>query len=160
MDTVTIPGHELVPIIRRTLESGHDFRLLVTGTSMRPFLRNEKDSVLLTAVLNVKIKKGVIVFIQRESGAFVLHRVIKMLPDGRFIMNGDAQTWTECVCVDQVFACVKTIYRKERAIGHSNPIYVLLTRIWILVRQLRPRIYRMYALLRRLLKALTSTVAK
>jgi hypothetical protein len=152
MDTVTIPGSELVPIIKQTLESGSDFRLLVTGSSMRPFLKNEKDSVLLTAVSNVGIKKGEIVFIQRESGAYVLHRVIKLLPNDQFIMNGDAQTWTERVAADRVFACVKTIYRKERAIGHKNPLYVLLTHVWILLRPHRPKIFRMYARLLKLIR--------
>ena len=150
MKSVSIPGKELVPIIKHTLKSGSDFKLLVTGNSMFPFLKHNRDSVLLTAVPNVGIKKGVIVFIQRENGEYVLHRVVKVLKNNTFLMNGDSQTWTEPVCNNQVFACVRALYRKGRIIRHSNLLYSLLVRIWILLRPYRPKVFKLIRLFMKL----------
>ncbi len=145
MDAISVPGNKLVPHIKNVLSSGKDFKLMVTGTSMVPFLGDNRDSVLLTAVSNIGIKKGEIVFIQRSSGAYILHRVIKILPDNKFLMNGDAQTSIETVRNDQVFACVKTIYRKGLTFGHRNLVYVLLSRIWMLLLPYRRNIFRLYS---------------
>lgn len=143
MEALSIPGKDLVPIIKEALESGNDFKLLVTGDSMTPFIINNRDSVLLTAVSNIGIKKGVIVLSRRDNGNYVLHRVIKKLPDNRFLINGDFQLWTESIRNDQVIACVKKIFRKNRIIHYDDKIYILLSRIWIILRPLRPYIFKL-----------------
>lgn len=149
METLSIPGTELVPLIKDSLSSGNDFMLLITGTSMRPFLTNHRDSVLLTAVTNIGIKKGVIVFMQRDSGEYVLHRVIKLLPHNRFLMNGDSLTWAEVVRNDQVFACVKTIFRKNRIFQYNDRFYLFLSHIWMILRPVRPSIFKLRSKIKR-----------
>lgn len=146
----SIPGKELVPLIKETLLSGNDFKLLVTGTSMNPFLGNNRDSVLLTAVSNISIKKGDIVFIQRLNQEYVLHRIIKVIPNGYYVLNGDSQTWTETVQKDQIFACVRTLYRKGRVIQHDNKIYIFLSHLWMLLIPVRPIIFKLWSIINKI----------
>jgi signal peptidase I len=61
----------------------------VAGSSMVPFLHNG-DTVYLD-LLDTPIKRGDIVLYTRSNGRYILHRVYKVLPEGGFIMVGDAQ---------------------------------------------------------------------
>lgn len=151
MEILSISSKELVPLIKETLSEGNELNLLVTGTSMNPFIGDNRDRVLLTSVSNIGINKGEIVFIQRNNQEYVLHRVLKILPNEKFLMNGDSQTWCEVVRNDQVFACVKTIYRKGRAIEHDNIFYIILTRLWMLLLPLRPLIFKLWKIFNNIL---------
>ena len=62
--------------------------------SMYPFLREDKDKVELAMTSFSCIKKGDVVLIKRESGEYVLHRVLKKSMD-HFYIVGDAQQWIE-----------------------------------------------------------------
>ncbi|MGM9533790.1 MAG: S24/S26 family peptidase, partial [Intestinibacter sp.] len=88
---------DLVPIMEEVIQSGGSCKLKVTGYSMTPTLRHLKDSVVLVSPEKRQPKKNEIVFIKRDTGKHVLHRIRKIIDDQSFIMNGDAQQWTEVV---------------------------------------------------------------
>ena len=134
-EILALQGRELVPLIKDIIESNGEFKLLVTGNSMSPILKNERDSVFLRRVNN--IKKGDIVFIKREKGEYILHRVYKILSNNKFIMNGDAQAWTEVVDNNQVIGVVYKIERNGKEILCSNAIYRFIVYIWMLLRPIR-----------------------
>ena len=69
-------GKDIVPIKEEIIENGGSCKLRVTGYSMTPILKHLRDSVILTSPTMRKIKKGEIVFIQRKTGEYVLHRVL------------------------------------------------------------------------------------
>ena len=77
-------GKEIVPIMEEIIKSGGQCKLRVTGYSMTPILKHLRDSVILTSPQNRAIKKGEIVFIQRDTGQYVLHRVLKIIDDETF----------------------------------------------------------------------------
>ncbi|MCI6738317.1 MAG: S24/S26 family peptidase, partial [Intestinibacter sp.] len=93
---------DLVPIMEEVIQSGGSCKLKVTGYSMTPTLRHLKDSVVLVSPEKRQPKKNEIVFIKRDTGKHVLHRIRKIIDDQSFIMNGDAQQWTEVVRFNQV----------------------------------------------------------
>ncbi len=134
-EILALQGRELVPLIKDIIESNGEFKLLVTGNSMSPILKNERDSVFLKRAKN--IKKGDIVFIKREKGEYILHRVYKILSNNKFIMNGDAQAWTEVVDNNQVIGVVYKIERNGKEILCSNAIYRFIVYIWMLLRPIR-----------------------
>ena len=70
------------------LSTGAVFPLLVTGSSMIPFLREGRDTVFLRKP--DRLHRGQIVFFRRKSGEFTLHRIRKIYKDGRLLSNGDA----------------------------------------------------------------------
>ena len=84
-------GKEIVPIMEEIINNGGQCKLRVTGYSMTPILKHLRDSVILTSIDNRPIKKGEIIFIQRQSGQYVLHRVMKIIDQDTFIINGAEQ---------------------------------------------------------------------
>ena len=140
-------GKDIVPIIEEVLESGGECRLKVTGYSMTPILIHKRDSVILKTAKGKVLKRGDIVFIKRRTGEYILHRIYKILENG-FIMNGDAQTWTEFVEFDQVIGVVNQINRNSRDININNLFYKFIINIWMLLRPLRKIIFKVYGIIR------------
>lgn len=147
-------GKEIVPIMEEIIKNGGQCKLRVTGYSMTPILKHLRDSVILTSPQNRAIKKGEIVFIQRDTGQYVLHRVLKIIDDETFVMNGDAQQWTEIVKNKQVIGVCCKIIRKGKEISCDNLLYKLIIKLWQLSMPIRHIIFKMNYLLKKPLKTL------
>lgn len=70
------------------LREGRSVELRVKGFSMRPFLRNGRDVVVLSPVEGVEVRVGMVVLF-RHRGKHVLHRVRKVEQDGTLKIEGD-----------------------------------------------------------------------
>ncbi|WP_343347409.1 S24/S26 family peptidase [Terrisporobacter petrolearius] len=135
-------GKEIVPIMEEIIKNGGQCKLRVTGYSMTPILKHLRDSVILTSSRNRPIKKGEIVFIKRNTGQFVLHRVYKIIDDNTFVMNGDAQQWIEVVKNDQVIGVCSKIIRDNREISCDNWKYKSIIKIWQFFKPIRNYIFK------------------
>ncbi len=145
MEHRPISPAEALPRITRTLTEGRVCRLVVTGTSMAPFLRDRADSVIL-APLEGAPKRGDILFYRRPGNVCVLHRVHKVRPDGILIMCGDAQTWLEPIHPAQIVGRVTRVERGGKAIDCGALSWRLASAAWQALLPVRPRAM---ALLRR-----------
>ena len=143
---------DLVPIMEEVIQSGGSCKLKVTGYSMTPTFRHLKDSVVLVSPEKRQPKKNEIVFIKRDTGKHVLLRVRKIIDDKAFIMNGDAQQWTEVVRFDQVIGVVEAFYRGDKEISCDNKKYKLYVKLWVLFKPVRPLIFKFRNLVRRIIK--------
>ena len=132
------------------LSTGAVFPLVVTGSSMMPFLREGRDTVFLQKTN--KVRRGRIVFFRRKSGEFTLHRIRKIFPDGRLLINGDAQNWCEMIAPEQVLAEVIAVKREGREIKQNGFFPSLLRLLWYPTRAFRPFIWRTYGAFRRIFK--------
>ena len=141
---------DLVPIMEEVIQNGGNCRLKVTGTSMTPTLRHLKDSVVLVSPKKRPPRKNEIVFIKRDTGKHVLHRVRKILDDNSFVMNGDAQQWTEIVRFDQVIGVAESFYREDKEISCDNKKYKLYVKLWCFFKPVRPYIFKFRNLIRKL----------
>ncbi|MBQ3070027.1 MAG: ATP-binding cassette domain-containing protein [Clostridia bacterium] len=83
----------IVPLIREAFENGKTITISVTGTSMTPTL-DPRDAVVLQDVKGHSIQKGDILLYRRESGQYVLHRVVNVT-DEYLDFCGDAQVYLE-----------------------------------------------------------------
>lgn len=119
-----------VPRMRQILAAGQCCRLTVTGTSMVPFLRSGRDRVVLRAPQG-PARRGDIVFFQRPGGQYVLHRVHRRLPDGFYRICGDGQTVTEDVSPETLIATVVALERDGRPFSTKNPLWRVLSLLWI-----------------------------
>ena len=146
MNSAPRPPWEALPRIKAALAEGRPCRLVVTGTSMLPFLRNKLDSVILTPETG-EIQRNDILFYLRSPNVCVLHRVWQVNPDGTLLLCGDAQVALEPVRREQVIARVSHIQRKNRLISCKNPILRFFVMIWRWLYPVRPQTL---ALLRRL----------
>lgn len=142
MNVQTIDAIEEGDTLAEILASGALFPLMVTGYSMIPFLKEERDTVYLQKTN--RFYKGQIVFFRRTSNEFILHRIRKIYPDGTLLVNGDAQSWCEVIGQEQVLAEVLYISRNGRRIDPQSAQFRLLEALWYPTKPLRPLIWRCY----------------
>lgn len=128
-------GREEMAAWLDALEPGDEMPLLVTGNSMVPFLLNRRSTVYIVREEGYVPRVGDILLCRRVNGAFVLHRLHKIHPDGRLVLNGDAQRWTELVFPEQVCGRVTHFVRTKRDISTTARSYRLYRWLW---RHLRP----------------------
>ncbi len=105
-----------LPMIQQCLNNGQTFTFRPRGLSMLPMLRQGRDQVTLTAPPE-KLRKYDIPLYQRKSGAFVLHRVVKV--GDTYTCIGDNQyAYEHGICHDQVIGvvCAYTRDGKPRSV--------------------------------------------
>ena len=114
MKTLTIPNDVLIPEIGRILESGHTATLRVKGVSMRPFLEDGRDKVLLEPVGNNCLNIGDVVLANVGDRRYVLHRICKIEGD-ILILRGDGNAFgkEQCGRMD-IIGKATAFYRKGR----------------------------------------------
>ena len=116
-------------LIREVLASGGEFRLYPHGTSMRPLIRQGRDSVALRA-LDRPAKKWDILFYQRSDGSYILHRVKKVTPKG-LILWGDNQLMLEYgVTDDQIIGYAARVFRDDNELDCSSLSYRVYLWLW------------------------------
>ncbi len=128
MDKREIPMQSLMQLLQLQLEEGGRANLTVTGFSMHPLLRSRRDSVVLVPA--GKQKKGDIILYRRESGQFVLHRIIRIEKD-TYICSGDNQAMREPVTQEQILAVVDGFTRKGKVYDIGHPGYRVYTWAWV-----------------------------
>ena len=141
---------QLMPLIRERLEAGQTVRFSPMGTSMLPMLRQGIDSVVIAPVPD-KLKKYDLPLYQRDTGKYILHRIVEA--GDTYTCMGDNQFQPEPgLRQDQMIALVTAFYRGERQIRCDSPIYQLYCRIWHYSRPVRRFWRRGIGWLRRHLK--------
>lgn len=125
----TLSGKEILAEMEDSFGQEKGFTLLVTGHSMRPFLRHLRDGVELVSPDRCPPKAGDMVFFQRENGKCVLHRILKKETDG-FTVCGDAQLWTEQVSRKQIIGVASALCRGGRWIRAESRPYQAAVWCW------------------------------
>ena len=132
-----------VSMLRDLVNEGKECRLLISGSSMAPFLVHERDSILFSKP-DRELRRGDMVFYQRDNGQFVMHRILHVKPEGLYII-GDAQTEVEGpVKPEQVFALVTKVNRKGKWIGPGNFWWWFFSTVWLRLFPVRRLILKLY----------------
>ena len=113
---------------------------------MTPFLVHSRDTVYLSKVTR-PLKKGDMILYRRDNGAYILHRIYRVTPDGYWLV-GDAQILIEKgVRPDQVLALVTAVRRREKLLQPGSFWWDFFEKVWIRVIPLRPGIVAAYSAL-------------
>lgn len=132
-----------VSALRDLVNEGKECRLLISGSSMAPFLVHERDSIIFSKPQR-ELQRGDMVFYQRETGQFVMHRILRVKPEGLYIV-GDAQTEIEGpVNPSQVFAVVTRAQRKGKWIGPGDFWWWFFRTVWLRLVPVRKIILKLY----------------
>lgn len=138
---LSVPLFELYPIMREVLESGSTFSITVRGNSMYPFLRDLRDQAVFAPLKGHTISKGDIVFYQRDSGQYVMHRVFSVDEAGVMTIVGDAQWTLECgIRPDQLRAYVAQVVRKGKVISCEKGFWRNLMTVYMDMRINHPKV--------------------
>ena len=84
---ITLPNKLFFEEIEEIIATGNPVTFKVKGNSMRPYLRNEKDAVILSPFRPEELLPGTIVLF-RYHNKHTLHRIIKIKND-LLIIQGD-----------------------------------------------------------------------
>ena len=124
------------------------------GVSMRPMLRQGKDSVELSP-LPPRLKRYDLPVYQYPSGKIVMHRVVDVKED-HYVCLGDNTYQYERIRPEQMIGLVTAFRRGKRRVAVDAPAYRLYSRVWVAAYPLRRVLRRartgVKRCLRRLLK--------
>ena len=139
-----LPPEVLMDQLLGLLEDAESVPLVISGSSMTPFLVHGRDTVYLSKVKH-PLKKGDMILYRRDNGAYVLHRICQV--DGEtYTLVGDAQTQLEPgVRQDQVLAVVNAVCRKGKILRSGNFWWDFFAQIWIRMISLRPAAIAVYS---------------
>lgn len=143
----TIDTREYVSVLRELTEEGREVSMLIAGSSMSPFLCHGRDTIYFRKP-EKNPERGDMVFYQRDTGQFVMHRICRVRPEGYYIV-GDAQTQIEGpVRRDQIFAVITRVKRKGKWIVPGDFWWEFFRRVWIRIIPLRRIIVKVYSAVR------------
>ena len=107
---IEVDTREYVAALKEMVEQGMEVSMTIFGTSMEPFLIDKRDKIYFRKTED-PIKKGDMVFYQRKTGEYVMHRVLKVRKH-QYYLAGDHQTFLEGpIEAQQIFAKVVSVER-------------------------------------------------
>ena len=140
---------EYVSVLRELVEDGREVSLLVSGSSMSPFLAHQRDYIYFKKP-DRELRKGDMVFYQRRTGQYVMHRIWKVKND-KYYMVGDAQQEIEGPLErEQIFAVITKVQRKGKWIEPGNFWWEFFEKVWINIVPVRRVLVKMYGIVYKL----------
>lgn len=144
-----VDTREYLDVLRELTEEGKEVSLLISGSSMAPFLIHERDSVWFRKP-DRPLRKGDIVFFRRDSGQYVMHRICRVEADGYYLV-GDGQTQVEGpVRREQIFGLIFCVRRKGKKLWPGDFWWDFFEHVWLALRPVRPAVVKLYGFLKKL----------
>ena len=146
MDVKQVDTREYVSVLRGIAEEGKVVSMLIAGSSMAPFLCHNRDYIYFTKPER-ELRRGDMVFYQRDRGQYVMHRIYRVKPDG-YYMVGDAQTQIEGpLRREQIFAVITQVKRAGKMIRPGDFWWEFFEHIWIRIVPARRIVTALYGML-------------
>lgn len=90
-----ISNEEFLAVMEEAFRRGQKIRFTPSGRSMLPMLDGVDDTVTFAPPPDKLKKYDVAFYRRRKTGQLVLHRVVKVCKDGRYVFSGDGQNYDE-----------------------------------------------------------------
>ena len=137
-----------VSVLRELAESGKTVSMRIAGNSMSPFLVHDRDYIFFTRPER-EIRRGDMVFYQRFTGQYVMHRVCR-LKDNIYHMVADAQPEVEGPLYrEQIFALITAVKRKGKIVRPGDFWWEFFEHIWVRLIPARRLIVKSYSIISR-----------
>lgn len=149
LEAKTLQAEDFLDALEEAFQKKGTALVAVTGGSMTPSLRPNRDYVQLRRCCPTDFRRGVILLYRRENGAIVLHRIRKVLPDRRLLMNGDAQAWCEQIECSQAVAAATECLRNGKRLACRGLKLRLWDVWWYPTRPFRPFMISLLRLFRK-----------
>ncbi|MBR4846151.1 MAG: S24/S26 family peptidase [Bacteroidaceae bacterium] len=147
MNMVELPNEIFHQEVSELIADGQDVTLRVRGVSMRPFLEDRRDKIVLTRLGEVKVGDAVLAEI--APGKYVYHRVYCIEAD-KVTLRGDGNIYgTEQCGLDDIVASTKWLIRKDKYYSPDGKVWKWYSALWpknILARRVLLKLYRLLKL--------------
>lgn len=130
--------------IEDVLKTEGIFVSTTSGKSMYPMLRNRRDTIIVQPVKEPLKKYDVVLY--RRGKSYVLHRIIKLLPDGYVICGDNCLEREYGITKEQILGVLTGCYRGEKKLDLNRTSYRAYVRFWCLIYPVRRflKIIRIY----------------
>ncbi|MCC8138550.1 MAG: S26 family signal peptidase [Clostridiales bacterium] len=144
--------------IERILNEGKTIQIKPKGTSMYPMFIEGRDEAIIAPLAEraknggaavsagehradgANPSRGDVVLYRREHGILVLHRICRCTADGYYLV-GDNQSEIEGpIRREQIRGVLTGFIRKGKYISVRHPLYIISSRLWLVLLPVRPRI--------------------
>lgn len=140
-----VDTREYVSVLKELSDEGKVVSMRIAGSSMSPFLCHNRDYIFFTKP-DRPLRRGDMVFYQRSTGQYVMHRIWKQGSRGFYIV-GDAQTVIEGpVREDQIFALIIKVQRKGKILQPGDFWWEFFEHVWIRIVPVRRIILKLYSM--------------
>ena len=139
-----VNNHLFMQEIRRAFRDGKkSVTFVVRGFSMRPFLENGRDKVILTPPREPKV--GDVVLAEVREQTYALHRVIK-IENGTYTMRGDGNPlrMTEQFTQDKIVGIADGFIRKGKEVSTGSRKWKFYSAVWNALKPLRRILLAIY----------------
>lgn len=117
-------------MIKSCIDEGKTTTFRVRGYSMRPFLENDRDCVVIGPVKPCEIKIGDVVLAEVSKQVYVLHRVVKK-NDKLFVLRGDGNVYGTETCKHcDVIGIAKAFQIGNKEISTSSLKWRIYSFLW------------------------------
>lgn len=145
--SIELPNETFLKEVCALIAAGHEVTLRVRGVSMRPFLEDRRDKIVLTSLGETKVGDAVLAEI--APGKYVYHRIVCIEGD-RVTLKGDGNVYgTEQCGLDNIVASTKWLIRRGKHYSPSGKAwrwYSALWPKWPFARRVLLKLYRVFKL--------------
>ena len=142
-----LPPEILAECLPELLEDTQTVPLIISGSSMSPFLVHGRDTVYLSKVVS-PLKRGDMIFYRRDSGTYVLHRICGVEGE-TYSLVGDGQSVIERgIRREQVLAIVTAVIRKGKLLKKGCFWWDFFEKVWLRLIPARRLLVRLYSFFR------------
>ena len=143
----TVDINTYLPVLVDLAEQGQTVSLTITGNSMSPFLVHGRDQISFRKPEG-PLKRGDMALFQRRNGAYIMHRICRVDPEGNYYLVGDGQQNIEGpIAPEQIRGVVIRVCRKGTWLGPGDFWWRFFAGPWLWLRPLRPKLRQTYGLI-------------
>lgn len=141
MQKRTIANEVLIPEIARLVAEGTKVTFTPKGMSMLPFIRGDRDSIVLTVPED--IRTGDIV-LARVGHLFVIHRIVDIKDDVVTLMGDGNVSGTENCRISDILARAEKIIKDGKEIDCRSKSHMRKAGMWRKLKPIRRYILAIY----------------
>ncbi len=132
--------------IEKTLRDGQTVQINPIGGSMLPLFVTPEDQAVITPDFK-KIKRRDVMVYRRPGGPLVIHRVVKVKPEGIYMVGDRQQEVEGPLPVECMLGKMVSFVRKGKKYTTKNLLYKAYSWIWMLVLPQRFRIVKLFRII-------------
>ncbi|MCM1313420.1 MAG: S24/S26 family peptidase [Bacteroides sp.] len=110
MKRIQLPNAEFIPQLCNLINEGHSVSIRIKGNSMRPFIENERDIVILSGTKKYEV--GDVALAEIKKGLYVLHR-IESIHQATVRLRGDGNIGKPEICTINDLRAVATAFIRD-----------------------------------------------